>query len=265
MSGAEMQSQDAPAPSRGWTLITGASSGLGVEFARIAARGGHKLILTARSTDKLERLAAELGARVDVVVLTADLSQPGAAADLWRRASEGREIDILVNNAGFAVADDFGAQPQDETGSLNVNVVALTELAQCAVAAMRPRGSGRILNVASVAGYLPVPGMAVYAATKAYVLSLSEALSSELKDTGVTVTVLSPGTTDTGFFDRAGMTRSPGSRAAPGPVAQDGWDALVTGRDSVVSGLGNKLGAFLARLMPRGLAASVAKRAMKQR
>ncbi|MEP6065406.1 MAG: SDR family NAD(P)-dependent oxidoreductase, partial [Paracoccaceae bacterium] len=174
-----------------FTLITGASEGLGVEFARIAAREGHSLILTARSEDKLNALAADLRTDgIDVLVIPADLSQDGEAERLWSAATEGRQVDVLVNNAGLGYNGPFDAEDgwSRELNSINVNLVALTRLMKLAVPHMTSQDSARILNVASVAGVMPGPNMAVYHATKAYVLSLSQAVAEELRGTNVTVT-----------------------------------------------------------------------------
>ncbi|MGR3591695.1 MAG: SDR family NAD(P)-dependent oxidoreductase [Limimaricola soesokkakensis] len=254
--------------SRGWTLITGASSGLGVEFARIAARGGRRLILSARSEDKLETLAAELRERVEVVVIPADLARPGAAERLWREASEGRRIEILVNNAGLGLQRRFGDGGTEEVENLvAVNVSAATVLMQAAVAHMRKEGAGHIMNVASVAAFIPGPGMAVYHATKAYLLSLSDAVSSELsgEDIDVTVTALCPGPVDTGFFEAAGMAAGgpsgPMRPARARDVAQAGWEAMLAGRQTVVPGGMTRIAAFAGRVLPRGLTARIAGRA----
>lgn len=254
--------------SRGWTLITGASSGLGVEFARIAARGGRRLILSARSEDKLEALAVELRERVEVVVIPADLARPGAAERLWREAFEGRRIEILVNNAGLGLQRRFGDGGTEEVENLvAVNVSAATVLMQAAVAHMRKEGAGHIMNVASVAAFIPGPGMAVYHATKAYLLSLSDAVSSELsgEDSDVTVTALCPGPVDTGFFEAAGMpSNGPSGPMRPArarDVAQAGWEAMLAGRQTVVPGGMTRVAAFAGRVLPRGLTARIARRA----
>ena len=192
-----------------YTLITGASEGLGVEFARIAANEGRNLILAARSQDKLDALAADLRSdSVDVVVIPADLSDMEQVDRLWAEASTGREIDVLVNNAGLGYNGAFSAgQGWDrELSSIHVNMLALTRLMKLAIPHMEALPKGRILNVASVAAFTPGPNMAVYHATKAYVLSLSEAVAEELRGTTVTVTALCPGATvqgEYGLFRRA--------------------------------------------------------------
>lgn len=191
------------------TLVTGASSGLGLDFARLAAADGQRLILAARRETEMRGLAAELKERhgTQSLVIAQDLSYPGAAQDLIDRIdAAGWPIDQVISNAGFSVAGAFKeADPDRLHGMINVNILALTDLARILLPRMTERGSGRILNVASIAGYLPGPGMAAYYATKAYVLSLSEALWQETKGTGVTVTALCPGPVKTGFQATAGM------------------------------------------------------------
>ena len=241
-----------------WTLITGASEGLGVEFARIAAAEGRNLILTARSEEKMNALAQELrGDDGDVVVIPADLNDPGEAERLWQQATDGRRIDMLVNNAGLGSHGDFadGQNWIRELTSINVNITALSLLMKKAIPHMQAGGGGRIMNVASVAGFIPGPNMAVYHATKAYVLSLSEAVAEELRGTGVTVTAVCPGATATAFFDAADMhgvgllklSRPMSARR----VAEIGWAATLRGRRVVVTGMLNKLLAFSPRVSPR--------------
>lgn len=252
-----------------WTLITGASEGLGVEFAHIAASEGRSLILTARSEDKLNALADRLrSGSVQVEVIPADLSDPDQAQTLWEKASAGRQIDMLVNNAGLGRHGEFG-DGQDwarELNSINVNVVSLTALMKLAIPHMLAAGGGRILNVASTAAFMPGPHMAVYHATKAYVLSLSEAVTTELKGTGVTVTALCPGATATNFFDEANMhgvsLLKLAKPMAARPVAEAGWAAAKRGRRVVVTGLMNKIFAFSPRLAPRAMVALIASKVM---
>ena len=252
-----------------YTLITGASEGLGVEFARIAAREGRNLILAARSRDKLEAVARELCSdTVDVVVIPADLSTMDEVERLWGEATDGREIDVLVNNAGLGYNGPFsdGQGWARELNSINVNMLALTRLMKLAVPHMQALPKGRILNVASVAGFTPGPNMAVYHATKAYVLSLSEAVAEELRDTNVTVTALCPGATATNFFEDADMH---GVRllqmAKPmkaSEVAELGWLQARIGKRIVVPGAMNKVFAFLPRISPRGITTRIAAQVM---
>ena len=249
---------------KGWALITGASEGLGREFADLAAADRHPVILSARQVDKLETLASDLRARhgVETVVIAADLAQAGEAERLWSAASAGRTIDVLVNNAGLgrngAFADLSGWAREE--ASIAVNVVAATTLMKLAVAAMVDRDEGRVLNVASAAGFLPGPHMAVYHATKAYFLSLSEAVAVELARTRVKVTALCPGATQTNFFvadDAEQATLL--TRLFPLPsarsIAVKGWAAMKEGRRIRVTGLGNVIFTFAPRLLPRRLTA----------
>ncbi len=258
----------------GWVLITGASEGLGREFARLAAADGHMLVLSARRAAVLEALAAELSAEfgVEALVLPADLSQEGEAEKLWAGATaDGREIAVLVNNAGLGAGGSF-ADPAEwarEYDSVMVNVLSATVLMKAAAVEMAARGRGRILNVASAAGFMPGPGMAVYHATKAYLLSLSEAVGSELAGSGVTVTALCPGATRTGFFRAGGIEgetliqRLPMGRA--NRVAAAGWAAMKRGRRVAVTGIDNKIFTVLPRLAPRRMVAWVAGRFLSRR
>jgi len=249
--------------SAGWALVTGASEGLGREFARLAAAAGHPGILAARSEARLRDLAATLASThgVETLAIRADLAEPGAAERLWQAATAGgRRIGVLVNNAGFGRHGAFGqGGAARETASIGVNVTALTELMQHAVAHMRVNGAGRILNVASTAAFMPGPQMAVYHATKAYVLSLSVAVAEELRGTGVTVTAHCPGATATRFFDDAGMGETWLMRLTPVPgaaeVAAAGWRAMQAGRGVAVHGTNNKMFAFLTRMVTRRTAA----------
>ena len=243
---------------RGWTLITGASEGLGREFAILAAAEGRDLILTARQGDKMETLAEVLRARhkISVEVIPTDLADPVAVDALWRRASSRRRIDILVNNAGLSTNGPFAGEDfSRELTSVGVNILALTILMKRAVPHMQAAGGGRILNVASTAAFMPGPNMAVYHATKAYVLSLSEAVAEELRGTGVTVTCLCPGATATNFARDAKMEGIGLYKAATLPsavsVATAGWRAMKRGRRIRVPGLLNKLVIFVSRLVPR--------------
>jgi len=253
----------------GWTLITGASEGLGAEFARLAAAEGRNLILTARSEDKLAALAQELRDRAgDIDVLPADLSDLAEADRLWQEASRDRHVDILVNNAGLGRHGAFGSGEgwARDLSTMAVNMTALTCLMKRAIPHMQARGGGRILNVGSTAGFMPGPNMAIYHATKAYVLSLSEAVAEELRGTNVRLCVLCPGATQTGFFDAAdmhgvGLLRL-GRPARADAVARAGWQAMMAGRRTRVTGALNKLFAFTPRVTPRSLTTLVAGRVM---
>jgi short-subunit dehydrogenase len=244
-------------------LVTGASSGIGLELARVAAGRGHDLVLVARTESALRDLAGALERDhgVSVLVVPADLADPAGPASVAEAvAAAGREVDVLVNNAGFGLYGDFVETDLGvERDIIAVNVTALTELAKRFSKPMVSRGRGRILNVASTAAFQPGPRMAVYYATKAYVLSFSIALATELAGSGVTVTCLAPGPVRTPFRERARVSASRvfsgerGKEAAE--VARIGWRALERGRRLVVPGAWNRVGATAARLVPLPLAA----------
>jgi len=239
-------------------LVTGASSGIGVEIARQLARTGHDLVLTARRVAPMEVLAAELhGAGAAVTVIAADLAMPGAAAALARDlAARELAIDVLINNAGLGAAGRFDRQEETRVSEmLQVNIVALTELTRLLLPAMVARGRGRIMLVASVAAFQPGPRMAVYFASKAYVLSFGEALAYELRRTGVAVTVLCPGATETEFFAVAGADKSVMAqkfrRMMPADiVARMGCAGLAAGRHVVIAGVVNRVMTWAGRFTP---------------
>jgi short-subunit dehydrogenase len=260
-----------PVPDRPTALITGASFGIGLEFARIFAREGYNLVLVARSADKLRQLASELekahGTRS--LILAADLTEPGASAyviDQTTRADI--QVDVLVNNAGFGQYGLFAENDLEEClRQIQLNVTTLTHLTRLYLPAMIKRESGRILNVASTAAFQPGPLMAVYFATKAYVLHLSEALANELQETGVTVTCLCPGPTATEFQKRARITgirlTKYGTMTARA-VAEDGYRALMTGKTVAISGFKNWLVAQSVRFSPRGLVTAIARKMQEE-
>lgn len=247
-------------------LITGGSSGIGRELARLFAADGVPLVLVARGTAELARAAAELTRthRVDVTTIAADLSVPSEIERLVERIRAGGiEVAILVNNAGFGSGGPFARSGlADDLGMIAVNVSAVTHLTRLLLPAMLERGHGRILNVGSTAGFQPGPFMAVYYATKAYLLSFSEALAEELAGTGVTVTTLCPGPTDTGFAKRAGILTTRLFRSAtlmsPADVARAGHAGVLRGDRLVVPGLVNKVVSQAGRVVPRRLLARVA-------
>jgi short-subunit dehydrogenase len=248
-------------------LVTGASGGIGYELALILARHGHDLILVARSADKLAALAErlELDHGIHVRVIAKDLARPEAAAEIHELlAAEGLAVDILVNNAGVGLLGKFAEMGVEaQAAMLRLNVESPTLLARLLLPSMLERGSGRILNLASTAAFQPGPLMAVYYATKAYVLSFSQALSNEVAGTGVTVTALCPGATETGFSSHAGSEHS---RLFRGPtmdartVAEAGYAGLMAGKPVVIPGIRNRILAFGVRLGPRRLVTQIARR-----
>jgi len=241
-------------------LITGASSGLGAEFARALAARGNALILTARRADRMEALAAELRERhgIAVTVIPADLSRSDAVEGLIAAIAErGLAVDILINNAGFGL---HGAFVDHDPGALadmiDLNCRALTQLCRALLPGMVQMRRGAILNVASVASFAPGPQMAVYYATKAYVLSLSEALHEEVRDRGVRVVALCPGPTRTEFGAVSGIGDTRlfrGFASDMAPVIRAGLRALDRNRAIALPGLGNRVAAFGTRLAPRWL------------
>ena len=248
-------------------LITGASSGIGLELARVFAAHGHALALVARSADTLEGVARQLEARhgIRALAVVADLSAPGAPDEVFARVrSAGLRVDILVNNAGSGLGGAFAATDlATELRMITLNVTALTHLTKLSLPGMLERGAGRILNVASTAAFAPGPFMAVYYATKAFVLSFSEALAEELRGTGVTVTALCPGATATGFQSAA---RIEGARLFRLPwvsdaatVARIGFSGLMRGKRIVIPGLLNKLLPPIVRVSPRRLVTLVSR------
>ena len=252
-----------------WAVVTGASSGLGKEFAVALAEQGAHLVLVARRVEPMQRLAEELRARcgVRVVVEGMDLSLPGGAARLGERlAAACVATDILVSNAAWGLISEFADQPPEKLAAmLQLNVVALTELTHVFAGEMKARGSGYILLVGSVGGFQPVPLQAVYSATKAYVLSLGEALHAELAPHGVVVTVLSPGLTESEFFQTAGPLPASMQRGMmkARPVVDLGLRALFAKKSGVIAGTANKLLAFSSRLCSRRFAASTVYRMLK--
>jgi hypothetical protein len=253
-----------------WALVTGASAGLGAEFARQLAARGMSLVLSARREERLEALATELRERegVGVVVEPADLAAAGEPLRLWQRASEGRVVDLLVNNAGFGARGRFDTVPIERlTVMVRVNCVTVMELAHAALADMRPRGTGGIINVASLAAFQPVPQLATYAATKAFVLSLSESLWSENREAGVRVVALCPGRTPTEFQQIAGTGSPEGSFGVRSPesVVAAALEALEANRPSVVPGLQNRLASWAGRIVPSSILTRVVQRAVEAR
>jgi uncharacterized protein len=263
-------------PDRKTALITGSSFGIGLEFARIFAREGYNLVLAARSADRLRQLASELekahGTRS--LILASDLSEPGAPAYVLDQTTRADiQVDVLVNNAGFGQYGLFAENDLEEClRQIQLNVTTLTHLTRLYLPAMIERAktarkSEGILNVASTAAFQPGPLMAVYFATKAYVLHFSEALANELQGTGVTVTCLCPGATATEFHKRANATGMRllkfGSMDAR-TVAEDGYRGLMVGRPVVIPGFKNWLLAQSVRFSPRSMVTAIARRIQEE-
>lgn len=253
-------------------LVTGASSGIGADLARELARNGHDLVLTARRVEPMRALAAELSALgAASTVITADLSKPGAAAALAADiSSRGLVLDVLINNAGLGAGGPFHeSDPVRVSEMLYVNIVALTELTRALLPGMVARGRGRVMFVASTAGFQPGPSMAVYSASKAYVLSLGEAISYELRGTGVTLTTLCPGATQTEFTEVANtgtsvLFASPLASVMSSPeVARQGYHALAAGKRVHITGLINKMVAMSGRYSPRAISLPVTSAILK--
>lgn len=247
-------------------LVTGASSGLGTEFALQLAARGHDLVLVARSRDRLEEVAAELamlhGVKAHVVVQ--DLAQPDAGRKVARElADRSLQIDMLVNNAGFGTVGRFGEiAPERDHDMLMVNVVALVDLTHELLPGMIERGNGAILNVGSTAGYQPSPYLAVYSASKIFVLNFSLALRQEYRNRGIRVTALCPGPVETKFFQVIGTRNAAvaGSFTMPEPVVRTALKALDRDRAYVTPGLANAITAHLTPRRPRTLVAWVGER-----
>jgi short-subunit dehydrogenase len=252
----------APAPDRA-ALVTGASQGIGAEIARELARRGHRLVLVARSEDKLSALADEIaadGGQADV--LAVDLADRSARAVLPSRVIKlGVAIDVLVNNAGFSTVGRVSeADPEIEMQMVEVDVVAVVDLCTRFIPGMVERGRGAILNVASTAAFQPLPGQAGYGAGKAFVLSYTQSLVGELKGSGVTATALCPGPVDTGFGERAGFKKEDAEKALPSvmwvdaaAVAKAAVEGLDKGRMVVIPGVANRVAAAMAQVTPRSL------------
>ena len=256
----------------GTALITGASSGIGYELALVFARNGYRLVVVARDRVRLDSLAQTLQTRhgASVVVLPHDLSRPSAPNDLMRDlANASVEVDVLVNNAGFGTHGPFAQSDMDaQLRMMQVNMAALTHLTRLVLPGMLARRAGKILNVASTAAFQPGPMMAVYYASKAYVLSFSEALANELAGTGVSVTALCPGPTKTEFQARAnvGHTKMMSERIMTAvDVALAGYQGLMAGKTIVIPGARNKLIAFAVRLLPRALVRRAVRRIQDHR
>ena len=246
-------------------LITGASSGIGLDLARLMAPN-FDLIITARNQEELEKLAHELEAQHgnEVHVIPADLARPLAPSELFTEIERrGLVVDVLVNNAGFGGYGDFAQSDlQRDLEMIQVNIASLTSLTKLAVRGMVQRRRGRIMNVASTAGFQPGPLMSVYYATKAYVIMFSEGIANELKGSGVSVTCLCPGPTATQFADRANMEKSRlfklGAMSSV-DVARAGYKGMMAGKTLVIPGMMNKGLAFSVRFSPRKMVTAISR------
>jgi uncharacterized protein len=253
-------------------LITGASSGFGVEFAKLFAHDGFDVVLVARTEPPMQQLAEELRTShaITATVIAKDLSPNGAPDELIADlAARGIQVDALVNNAGFAQYGPFVEADRDELDQMmSVNVVALTQLTHALLPGMVERGWGRIVNLGSIGSFTAAPMTGAYAATKAYVLSLSLALTEELHGTGVTVTALCPGPTETGFQARAEMADSKliagRTLDSAESVARAGYAAMKKGRPYLVTGTTSKVFAFGSRFLPRTMSAKIAGRSQQK-
>jgi short-subunit dehydrogenase len=253
-------------------LITGASAGIGYELAKLFARDGSNLVLVARSGDKLALLATELekAHKIRATVIAADLALASGPEEVYAATQKaGIDVDVLVNNAGFG---QFGfyveTDLQEELRQIQLNIASLTHLTKLYVRPMVERKRGWVLNVASTAAFQPGPLMAVYYATKAYVLSFSGALSNELRGTGVTVTCLCPGPTTTEFHKRAAMDLSNMMKAPfmdAKSVAEVGYRGMLKGKSTVIAGRMNWLVAQSTRFAPRSWTAALARKIQEQR
>ena len=246
-----------------YALITGATEGIGYELAKLFAADEYNLIIVARTAEDLEKRKAEFSQHynVDVISIAKDLFQPNAAFELYDEVkSKNLTVDVLVNDAGQGQYGLFIEQDiQRLTDIIQLNITSLTVLTHLFLKDMVARNEGKILQLASIASQLPGPWQAVYHATKAYVLSFTEALISELKDSAVTLTALQPGATDTDFFNKADMQESKildSGLSDAEKVAKDGYKALMTGDDKVISGFKNKVMVGMSNVMPESAVAN---------
>lgn len=257
----------------GYTLITGGSMGIGLELARVFAQNHHHLILVARHEEGLAKAKQELQEyEVNIVTIAKDLFDPNAAQELYDEiASRGFTVDILVNNAGQGEYGLFEETDlKRELAIIQLNICSLVALTKLFLRDMLARENGRILNLSSIASKAPGPWQSVYHGTKAFVQSFTEAIRSEVKDQGVVVTALLPGATDTDFFNKANMNDSKiveneSKLADPAKVAKDGFDALMSDKDKVVSGIKNKLNVALSNMSTDQMAAENMKKQQEPR
>jgi short-subunit dehydrogenase len=251
-------------------LITGASSGIGLELAHVMAKEKHNLVLVARSIDKLNTLADELTKTYGIKVQTykADLSNIKEIENLYQQTqNDDIEVSYLINNAGFGEYGNFIENDWEKLNSMmQLNMISLVQLTSLYSKNMVSSKFGKIMNVASTAAFQPVPYMAIYAATKSFVLSFSEAIASELKEHGITVTALCPGMTQTGFMEAANMEdtkfldKAKSSMATSEEVAEYGYEAMMKGKTVAVHGMVNAIMAQSSRFLPRNLVTTIAKK-----
>jgi short-subunit dehydrogenase len=254
-----------------YALITGATSGIGYELAKLFAKDGYNLVIVARNEDNLQATASELSANygIQVETISKDLSQPDGPFEVYDEVkAKGIQIDVLVNDAaqgqhGAFVETDL----QRELQIVQLNIVAYLVLTKLFLKEMAARNEGKILQVASIGGKLPGPYISVYHATKAFIVNHTEALANELKDTGVTITALLPGPTDTNFFSKADMEDTKlvqeGSLDDPAKVAKDGYEALMSGKSEIISGLKNKAQVGMGHVMPDTMTAQMIHKQME--
>jgi uncharacterized protein len=245
-----------------YVLITGATSGIGYELAKLFAGDGYNIIAVARTEEDLQKIKSELSQQygIQVETIAKDLFQPNAAFELYDEVkTKGWTVDVLVNDAGQGQYGLFvEADIHRLLDIIQLNIASLTVLTHCFLKDMVARNEGKVLQLASIASQLPGPWQAVYHATKAYVLSFTEALISELKDSAVTLTALQPGATDTDFFNKADMQESKildTKLSHPAKVAKDGYEALMSGDDKIISGFKNKAMVGMSNVMPEKLVA----------
>ncbi|MBC5773410.1 SDR family oxidoreductase [Pontibacter sp. KCTC 32443] len=254
-------------------LITGASNGFGMEFAKLFAKDKYNLVLVARSGDRLRELGFSLQDQYQlqqVCIVQSDLSQPESPQEIYDELKQkGIKVDVLVNNAGVGVHGFFHETELDrELELIQLNITSVVHLTKLFLKDMVARNDGKILNLASIVSFMPSPLMSVYAASKAFVLSFTEALQNELKDKNITITALCPGASDTNFFKQADAENT---RAANGPlsspeeVAKDGYTALMKGESRIVSGMMNKVQAGASNILPDSALASTMRYQMEEK
>jgi len=249
---------------KGYALITGGTSGIGYELAKCFTQDGYNLVIVARTEEGLQNVSSELqqAYNIKVQTISKDLMVPGAAKEVYQQVqSMGVTVNVLVNDAGQGYWGKFAETDLDrEIDLVHLNIIALMSLTKFYVKDMIARGSGKILQLASSLSKAPSPYMSVYAASKAFVLSFNEALTQELKDTGVTVTALQPGATDTDFFHKSEGEGSSEYRDTdlydPAEVAKAGYEGLMAGKDKVVPGLKNKMQGFMGTVLPDKMVAA---------